>query len=569
MLLVALGWSLTTTAEASPAKPFIDPENEVFQYCLAENPADESNTGQYFLWIPPECKRINGLFLAPINMCEMTFMRFPETRALCRELGLGIVLFQPSVKSPMVVDAFPDLYPPKNGPGRKIFNYKAGAVEFLQGLLDRMAATTGYPELAQAPLIVLSHSWAGSFAIQAAYGMPNRVICAIPLKVGGLESGGGMCKFDPETTPANRLNGVPVLSVEEQGGPNLDKTAGWDCWGFRQAVMRAGRKRDGNPHGNPISRIIQYGFAHCEMSAPLMHHMVSYVREACRKRLPKNPDSTGGKCVPIDINDGWLIDDRLDRPATGCAPAAPYASFTGNRDTAPWYFSEKLARECEAYFRQAYERKIPQCIAFLDPATGKPFTGSRLSIPRLADDHTFTVTAVNVPSTDNTWYTGTTNLGTSPSPMIYSVVMGSIVQVGPDRFKVAPSLFGNGGCGPTVEADNFGDANVQPASTSIFLTIEPVKDGRAQKITFPAIGNVAASAGTIELKATSDAGLPVSYVVSYGPAVVDGTRLRITQVPAKAVFPISIKIGACQMGRYGQNPVRRADMVYQTFNITR
>jgi hypothetical protein len=95
------------------------------------------------------------------------------------------------------------------------------------------------------------------------------------------------------------------------------------------------------------------------------------------------------------------------------------------------------------------------------------------------------------------------------------------------------------------------------------------KSGRAQTITFPPIGNLKPDSGPVELKATSDAGLPVEYYVAYGPAVVENGRLRIVEVPARAKFPMEPKIVAWQFGRGVEPLVRTAAPVEQQVAVAK
>ena len=561
---MAVGQTKPATV-ALPANTYVERENSMYQYYLPEDPADPKNNGGYYLWLPQDCKRVNGLFLAPKNMAEQPFLEFSETRALCRELGLGIVIMEPSPKSPFVVNAFPDVYPDKGKSGQKIFNYKGGAVEFLQKLLDRMAEQTGYAEIKYAPVIPMGHSWAGAFPSQVAYGIPDRVICTIPLKT-HLESG---APFDKGARL--NLNGVPALIVEEQAGPNMGKDANWNNWDFKMGQGSLARKRDGDPLGNPVSRVFVYGGGHCEMPKPLMSLMVKYVREACRRRLPDQPPAEGPVTLKkIDIKDGWLVDEHLEKPVANCSPTAKYGDFKGNRDAAIWYFSEALARECETYFRSNHEKKMPQILTFIDNSTGQPLkAGAKITITQLADDQTFTVKAVNASSTESKWYDGVKEFGKSTTPTVYSVIMGELEQVGADKFRAVIDRWGGGGCGRTIEADNFGDANCQPSMTTAMLNVLPVAGGIAQKLEFPKITDVAASAKTVPLMASTDSGLPIGYYVVYGPVVVEGDHLRITQIPPRAVYPIEVKVGAYQWGRYGDKPVRGAGPIMQTFMITK
>ena len=55
-----------------------------------------------------------------------------------------------------------------------------------------------------------------------------------------------------------------------------------------------------------------------------------------------------------------------------------------------------------------------------------------------------------------------------------------------------------------------------------------LKSGKDQAITFlPPVGDLNPGGPPVELKATSDAGLPVEYYVAHGPAVVEGRKLKV------------------------------------------
>jgi len=91
--------------------------------------------------------------------------------------------------------------------------------------------------------------------------------------------------------------------------------------------------------------------------------------------------------------------------------------------------------------------------------------------------------------------------------------------------------------------------------------------GRRQAITFPPIGNIKADCEPVPLKATSDAGLAVEYYVAHGPAVIDGGKLKISQLPRRARFPIAVKVVAWQFGRGVEPLVKTAAPVEQTIRI--
>jgi hypothetical protein len=58
----------------------------------------------------------------------------------------------------------------------------------------------------------------------------------------------------------------------------------------------------------------------------------------------------------------------------------------------------------------------------------------------------------------------------------------------------------------------------------------------------------------VQLQAISDAGLPVECYVAFGPATIEAGTLRITEIPDRAAFPMTVKVVAWQYGR-GTDPL--------------
>jgi hypothetical protein len=87
--------------------------------------------------------------------------------------------------------------------------------------------------------------------------------------------------------------------------------------------------------------------------------------------------------------------------------------------------------------------------------------------------------------------------------------------------------------------------------------------GKEQKLSFPPIGDLKAGAAPVPLKATSDAELPVEYYVASGPAMVENGKLRITELPRRAMYPVEVKVVAYQFGRGVVPKVKTARPVEQ------
>ena len=90
--------------------------------------------------------------------------------------------------------------------------------------------------------------------------------------------------------------------------------------------------------------------------------------------------------------------------------------------------------------------------------------------------------------------------------------------------------------------------------------------GEPQEIEFPAIGKLRVGE-TVELKARSNSGLPVSFHVAHGPTVIQDGKLAVSELPKRASFPITAKIVAYQFGRAKSPRIQTATPVEQTVSI--
>ena len=91
--------------------------------------------------------------------------------------------------------------------------------------------------------------------------------------------------------------------------------------------------------------------------------------------------------------------------------------------------------------------------------------------------------------------------------------------------------------------------------------------GTEQTISFNAIDRVNVTIKSIDLKATSSAGLPVHFYVLEGPAEVQDNKLVFTSIPPQSKFPVRVTVVAWQYGNNNEPKVKTAAPVSQTFYI--
>ena len=192
----------------------------------------------------------------------------------------------------------------------------------------------------------------------------------------------------------------------------------------------------------------------------------------------------------------------------------------------------------------------------------------------LADGLSFVVEAKFRDEVPQPFADAGTKLGHSARGAIdYQVLgwAGNIEQTGPNKFRVAFDREGVNGrtVHVVIGAVHHGDAEYREtvASTHFFVPSNNAA-GTNQTITFPPLADVPAGTASVRLNATTDSGLPVRYYVSWGPAEVDGSALRLTPIPAKAKFPVAIKVTAYQWGNATEPKIATAAPVTRVFHIT-
>ena len=160
-------------------------------------------------------------------------------------------------------------------------------------------------------------------------------------------------------------------------------------------------------------------------------------------------------------------------------------------------------------------------------------------------------------------------LGHAAAPVHLSVITGPADQIGPTTFRVAFHRGDSDGY-IWIEEEQGGDAKfrhaVQPGQIDI-----PAKltEGTPQHITFAPIADQHLSAKRINLKATSDSGLPVRFFVISGPAQIEGSSLVFRQFPSASRLPIKVIVAAYQWGRMKAPSYQSAEIVEQSFLLSR
>jgi hypothetical protein len=506
----------------------------VFQFHVPV--ATGKNESAAFLWIPPQAKQIRGVLMSGMTLAERELSQDPRIREVCAAEQLAIVFLKCGL----------------------------GAVD-VQKVLDDLAAVSGYRELSVAPLMFAGHSAGGPQAKTLAIKMADRCFGLMQHR-GGVPGGA-------EPVPS----GVPTLAMvgqfDEFGGLMRDENGFEGAWERARNDIAAYRAAD---ERNLASIAVEPGAGHFAWSDRNAAYLALWIRGAVRARIPDWPMETKEpvRCKDVDPKSGWLTSLNLRQPGQ----SASYADYSGDKSNAAWHFNKELA-DANIAFHAGLAGKKDQFIKWnnpywVDAGTRYFFT----AINWVDDGQTFEVNPVyrdTFPQPEKSggprWLEAGQPVGHSTAPILVKRVGGPVEVAGPNKLRmkydaVAPATEGGR---VTFMAYSVGDKEYRYTEQVGMLPrgFNGLTRGKPQTITFPDIGNLKVNSSPVELKATSDAGLPVEYYIGVGPAVIEAGKLKLAEIPVRAKYPITVKVVAYQFGSGVEPVVQTAKPVEQTLLI--
>lgn len=499
----------------------------VFQYCIPVR--TDKGGSQAFLWIPPAAKQVRGLVMAGMTLMEREFVKDTVLRRACAEEQLAIVFLKCGLSAADV---------PK--------------------VLDDFARASGYEELSDAPLFFVGHSAGGPQAKDCAIKFADRCFGIVQYR-GGVPGGTNAV---PPGLPA-----LMMLGQFDEFGGTMRNEAGRETWeGGRDALaaFRAANDR------NLGSVVVEPGAGHFAWSERNAAYLAMFIRKAAQARIGQNSLRT------IDPRSGWLSDLAINR--AGPFPPSPHDQFTGPRTNAAWHFEREMAEATVAYHAGLSGRK-DQFIRWSDPVWVD--AGARFFFTKLqwvGDGQTFEVNpayAEKYPGLHDgkgpRWADAGQPAGHSSAPIVVKPVGGPVTVVGTNRLRIqfdalAPATEGGR---VTFMASSAGDAQYRYTEQVGMMPrgFNGFRSGQPQRIAFDPLPALKPDSAPVRLSASSDAGLPVEFYVANGPAVVENGFLKIAELPARARFPITVKVVAWQFGRGLEPLVQTAPPVEQTVLI--
>lgn len=532
ILLVLAMAEASTVATAQTVSA--SPENQVFQFMTTGSFDFGGGTNRKataYLWIPPTCQRVRGVLVAGRNVPEHWLVGHSTIRAACADSDLAIMWCCPTFYLGAVKDG------KRHG-------------EFLQQLLTQLATQSGYAEIATVPWLPIGESYHLGMVKQIVNAWPERCIAAVQIKGGYL---------DIQSTSVPILTAIGTCDEWDQEKKDL-----LNQWKDVSIYNKHEQRRAKTPEW-PGSLLIEGGSGHFECTEPMARIIAQYIRAAAKVRLSLD----GSPALrPVNLDAGYVA--GLPVPGAKALPPIRYQDCPPDARSLPWYFDETLAKAACAMadINWSAQTQVP---VFAD-AAGKaiPFGNRGISSPLPFvpgnDGVTLQLGATFLEKIPDGFVHAGTTLGHAPGSPIVEWICGPLAPLGDNRFRIA--LDRTWPDSPVYlrvwhSGDRTFRLSVQPGE----FKLNPNTQGKPQKITFDAIADQKIGAKELQLRATSDAGLPVQFFVRAGPAVIHSDRLVLTAIPPRSKLPLAVTVAAWQWGRAYEPAVQTAEIVERRFQV--
>ena len=523
-------------------------ENQVFQFmqsgtCTAWADSSKTNATLY-LWVPENCKQLRGLLIMCTNVPEHMLVGHPAIRKVCEENNLGIIWSTPTFMN------YRKSVTKDNKQLNMALEYKT-EVNFLQQLLNGLAETSGYTEVATIPWLPMGESGHLLMVDALMENSPERCIAGIFIKNNHLP-------------PHNRQ--VPTLtafgSAQEWSQDKVDFRTNWSNISGSYESVRNQRRL--NPNW-PFSYVIDGTSGHFDCSERLANYFAHYIDIISKARLSNDGSAT---LKPIDLNKGFSAE--MPVPGYENKPIKPYKSSDTVSIPAPWYLDKASAEEAQAIAHINW-KAASQLPGFLtDSGRIAPFVFngiSKLTPSDMGEDGiTFSVKCIMLDKLPDNFVNAGEHLPKALGEPTLEWVCGQYKPIGNNKFRISldrswPNTANY------IGVRQAGSDTIRAIFQPCGLTLPKNNTGKPQKITFNTIPDVVVGTKSVTPLASSDAGLPVAYYVVAGPAIIKDGKVVFTKIPPKSKFPVSVTVAAWQWGKNTEPKVKMAEVVKQTFYI--
>lgn len=494
---------------------------------------DENNPRRAFLWIPSDCSKLRGLIVCGHNLVEEAILEDPLFRNKMAQLSFGELWITP------------DMDP------AGVFDVHTGAQDIFDEAINELAEISGYEELRYAPVVYLSHSSQASQPWNFGAWNPDRTLAMISFHGDSPRSSYLCCnRFNPDW--GNRqIDGIPgIICIGEH---EWNEFRIEDSFKFMRQYP-----------GSVISLLCNAGRGHSDFSQEDLRYIVRFIEKAAQYRMPKEWD--GKSVMPLmklQLENGWLA-DRWRKNTLPTSRTDTYRGYSGNRDSAYWYFDEEMARWTESIYTRERNKKKQYLTVMQEGKILKPNEPLKFT----TDGHNMDIHAKLV-FTDST-YSHLSDKHTI-EPIMIKRMAGPVHIINDTTFRFShyrTGMFHKRATGVGLfafaESDLFYGHAVREISWRMPVRLT---EGKPQEIKFPKISDVRTGTISVQLKAISSCKLPVQYYVRSGPAYIDSDKLIFTELPPKTRFPVKITVVAWQYGSMVDPKIQTADPVEQSFYL--
>ena len=537
--LLLLSWLLAPFLSRAGIVP--SPENQVFQFMqngVCTNWADGSqNKSSAYLWVPERCQKLRGLLILCANVPEHRLVGHPAIREVCAKNDLGIVWCVPSFMN----------FRKDKDKGTDMAHENKTSTAFLQQLLDALAKTSGYDEVATVPWLPMGESGHLLMVDALVEQQPERCIAGVWLKNNHLP-------------PKNRT--VPALvafgSAQEWSQTQSDIRTNWNNIGKAYQGILDQRKQ--NPNW-PLSYLIDGSSGHFDCSDKLTTFLAHYIDCVTKARIADD-----GSLKNITLENGFLAD--MPVPGHENHPAKKFNEIATDQRGLPWFFDKESAEAAQSFAAINWQAET-QLPGFAD-ASGKilpfNFNGiSNLQPEYEADGITFTLRGMMLDQLPEQFTNAGMKLAKTTDTPTLEWLCGPVKPLGNGRFQISlDRSWPSSAC--YIAARQPGTDKIRAVVQPCGVKVQKNNSGLAQKIIFSPIPEVKVGVKSIRLSAKSSADVPVRFFVRAGPAVIHGDELDFTPIPPRSKFPVAVTVGAWQWGNAGVSPVK-TEVVEQTFDL--
>ncbi|MEO6730694.1 MAG: hypothetical protein ABIN01_05720 [Ferruginibacter sp.] len=492
-----------------------------------------------FLWIPPGCKQVRGVAVGQHNMIEEGMLENGSFRKALSNIGFAEIWITPGLSM--------------------TFDFNKGAGEHFNYMMKLLATKSGYKELEFAPIVPIGHSAFASYPWNFAAWNPGRTLAVISVHGDApLTNLTGSGRPNPAWGNRN-IDGVPSLFVMGE----------YEWWEDR--IQPAFDYIVRHP-ASAISLFADAGHGHFDYSDELISYIAMFISKAAKNRLPQIMYLHKPAALkPVDPQQGWLM-DRWRKDSLPLSSAAPFKNYRGNRRNASWCFDQEMASETERFYARARGKKSQYIGLIQNGKVVRPAGGhAQFNIPflPLTDGISFNLKA---------FFADTSKLlpvsEHANTPLKIERVCGPVKKINDTTFQISFYRMGFNNLKRSNDiwllAANKGDDVYKSVVQQLDMRF-PLgnKKGKPQKIVFPTIRNQQQGIKQLQMKATSDAGMPVYYYIKEGPAEMQGNTIKFTAIPPRSKFPVKVTVVAWQYGSAAEPFIQTAEPVFQTFYITK